>query len=157
MSIFTERLQEMLNRQGMSQRDLADAIDKTEVSVSRYVNGQRVPKANVLLKMSQALNCQADYLIGNDSLFDCGSAVREEDRYGCKYCNIERKDHKCSVIPIDMGEFGNDYELAIYISELHQAIAVDFGEKTREPIIAVHSDKITYCPFCGRKLPERKK
>ena len=152
MSVFTDRLKEMMDKRGMSQRELAEAIDKTEVSVSRYVNGLRVPKATALLKIAQALNCQADYLIGNDSLFDCGSAVPEEDRYGCQYCNIERKDFKCSTIPISMGDFGEDYELAIYISCRHSAIAVDFGEKTREPLVAVHSDKITYCPYCGRKL-----
>jgi transcriptional regulator with XRE-family HTH domain len=67
MSVFTDRLTEMLERRGMTQRELADKIDKTEVSVSRYVSGQRVPKATVLLKIAQALNVQADYLLGNDS------------------------------------------------------------------------------------------
>ena len=67
MSVFTDRLTEMLKRRGMTQRELADKIDKTEVSVSRYVSGQRVPKATVLLKIAQALNVRADYLIGNDS------------------------------------------------------------------------------------------
>ena len=152
MSIFTDRLKEMMDKRGMSQRDLADAIEKTEVSVSRYVNGQRVPKATVLLKMSQALNCQADYLIGNDSLFDCGSAVKEEDRYGCEYCNIERKDFKCTNIPVDLGDFGDDYEISIWISGHRQYIGVDFEQKNRDPIISVHSDKITYCPYCGREL-----
>lgn len=152
MSIFTDRLKEMMDKRGMSQRDLAEKIEKTEASVSRYVNGQRVPKATILLKMAQALNCQADYLIGNDSLFDCGLAVPEEDRYGCEYCNIERKDWKCSTIPIDFGDFGHDYELAIYVSWRHSAIVVDFGEKHAEPIISVRSDKIKYCPYCGRKL-----
>ena len=67
MSVYTDRLTEMLERRGMTQRELADKIDKTEVSVSRYISGQRVPKATVLLKIAQALNVQADYLIGNDS------------------------------------------------------------------------------------------
>lgn len=82
MSVFTDRLTEMLERRGMTQRELADKIDKTEVSVSRYVSGQRVPKATVLLKIAQALNVQADYLIGNDSWFDCGDAVDPDDRGG---------------------------------------------------------------------------
>lgn len=80
MSIFTDRLTEMLERRGMTQRELADKIDKTEVSVSRYVSGQRVPKATVLLKIAQALNVQVDYLIGNDSVFDCGDACIEGGR-----------------------------------------------------------------------------
>jgi len=152
MSVFTDRLKEMMDKRGMSQRELAEAIDKTEVSVSRYINGQRVPKATVLLKMAQALNCQADYLIGNDSLFDYGSAVPEEDRYGCEYCNIERSDFKFTNIPVDLGDFGDDYEISIWISGHRQYIGVDFEQKNRDPIISVHSDKITYCPYCGREL-----
>ena len=151
MSVFTDRLTEMLERRGMTQRELADKIDKTEVSVSRYVSGQRVPKATVLLKIAQALNVQADYLIGNDSWFDCGDAVGPDDRGGCNRCNMERKDWKASEIPVDLGDFG-EYQIDIYISHSRPAIGVDFGEKRSEPILSVYSDKIKYCPYCGKKL-----
>ena len=151
MSVFTDRLTEMLERRGMTQRELADKIDKTEVSVSRYVSGQRVPKATVLLKIAQALNVQADYLIGNDSWFDCGDAVDPDDRGGCERCNMERKDWRASEIPVDLGDFG-EYQIDIYISHSRPAIGVDFGEKRSEPILSVYSDKIKYCPYCGKKL-----
>lgn len=151
MSVFTDRLAEMLERRGMTQRELADKIDKTEVSVSRYISGQRVPKATVLLKIAQALNVQADYLIGNDSWFDCGDAVDPDDRGGCSRCNMERKDWKASEIPVDLGAFG-EYQIGIYISPGRQAIGVEFGEKRSEPILSVYSDKIKYCPYCGKKM-----
>jgi len=151
MSVFTDRLAEMLERRGMTQKELADRIDKTEVSVSRYISGQRTPKITVLLKMAQALNVQADYLIGNDSWFDCGDAVDPDDRGGCEWCNLERKDWKESEIPVDLGDFG-EYQLDIYISRMRQAICVDFGEKQSEPLLSVYSEKIKYCPYCGRKM-----
>lgn len=67
MSIFTERLNEMLDKRGMTQRELAEKIGKTEVSVSRYCSGQRVPKGPVIVKMAQALNVKTDYLLGHDA------------------------------------------------------------------------------------------
>ena len=58
MYVFVDRINKMLERRRMTQRELAEKIGKTEVSVSRYVSGQRVPKATVLLKIAQALDVQ---------------------------------------------------------------------------------------------------
>lgn len=149
MYVFVDRINKMLERRRMTQRELAEKIGKTEVSVSRYVSGQRVPKATVLLKIAQALDVQADYLIGNDSWFDCGDAVDPDDRGGCEWCNVERKDWKSSEIPINAGDFGK-YLMNIYIS--NQAIGVEVGKEKEEPIMTVYSSKIKYCPYCGRKL-----
>ncbi len=122
MSVFTDRLKEMLDKRGMTQRELAKKIDKTEVSVSRYVSGDRIPKGPVIVKIAQVLDVQTDYLLGNDVWFDCGSAVGPDERSGCKYCNIERRDWTCSEIPISLGDFGDNYELDIYISRNRCAI-----------------------------------
>ena len=150
MSIFTDRLNEMLKKRGITQRELAEKIGKTETSVSRYVNGDRIPKGTVIAKMAQVLNVQTDYLLGNDVWFDCGPAARPDERGGCKYCNIERRDYTYSTIPVSMGDFG-DYEIDISISS-RPAILVEFGEKHHEPVISVSSDKIKYCPYCGRRF-----
>jgi hypothetical protein len=64
---------------------------------------------------------------------------------------VERKDWKASEIPVDLGDFG-EYQIGIYISHRRQAIGVEFGEKRSEPIVSVYSDKIKYCPYCGKKL-----
>ena len=150
MSIFTDRLNEMLKKRGITQRELAEKIGKTETSVSRYVNGDRIPKGPAIVKMAQVLNVQTDYLLGNDVWFDCGPAVGPDERGGCKYCNIERRDYTYSTIPVSMGDFG-DYEIFISISS-RPAILVEFGEKHHEPVISVSSDKIKYCPYCGRRF-----
>lgn len=154
MSIFSDRLKEILDRRGMSQRDLAIKIETTEVSVSRYISGDRIPKGPIVLKIAQALNVQTDWLLGNDSWFDCGSAVGPDERGGCNCCNIERRDFEFSTTTVSMGDFGDDYELSVYISQSRKAIAVDFGRKQYDPIITFYSDKIKYCPYCGRRLLE---
>lgn len=56
-----ERIQARLGELGMSQSDLAKACNITEVSISRYANGQRVPKATVLAGIAKALSVPLDY------------------------------------------------------------------------------------------------
>ena len=60
---FNQRLRECIKKQGLSQRGLAARANITEVSLSRYVNGTRIPKANTLSKLLEPLNTTADYLL----------------------------------------------------------------------------------------------
>lgn len=58
MNIIVSALKGLLIKQGVSQADLAKATNQTEVSVSRYMNGQREPKIGVTMKMADALGCR---------------------------------------------------------------------------------------------------
>ena len=63
-NILSKRLKELLEKNNMSQRELAEKTDITEVTISRYVSAQRIPKATEILKIADALNCSCDYLLG---------------------------------------------------------------------------------------------
>ena len=65
--IFCERLKRLLKSAGLSQKELAEKIGCTEVTVSRYIAGERVPKATIVVKIANALGVSVDYLIGNES------------------------------------------------------------------------------------------
>ena len=58
------RIKPILEKQGMTQRDLAYKIGVTEVSISRYISGERMPKANIVVYIADALNTTTDYLLG---------------------------------------------------------------------------------------------
>ena len=45
---FSQRLRECIKRQGLTQKELAARANITDVALSRYVNGTRIPKANTL-------------------------------------------------------------------------------------------------------------
>lgn len=62
MKIDQNRIKEELIRAGLTQRQLADKIGKTEQSVSRYIHGERMPRGNTLVKICQALNTTPEYL-----------------------------------------------------------------------------------------------
>ena len=64
-NIFAERLKEILSDK-MTQSELSKKTGITEVTISRYANGQRVPKATEIVKIAQALNVSCDYLLGYD-------------------------------------------------------------------------------------------
>lgn len=48
---------------GLSQRELAERAGITEVTISRYINGARIPKATALLAIAEALGCSIEALL----------------------------------------------------------------------------------------------
>jgi len=63
-SIFVERLQKMLEKNGMSQRDLAKKARLTESAISHYLKGDREPKGAILMNIANVIGTSMDYLTG---------------------------------------------------------------------------------------------
>ena len=59
-----DRIKRRLDEIGMSQRELADKCKLTEVSMSRYINGTRIPKASMVCIMAKALYTTPNSLLG---------------------------------------------------------------------------------------------
>lgn len=58
------RIKNRLDEIGMSQRELADKCKLTEVSMSRYINGTRIPKASTICIMAKTLYTTPNSLLG---------------------------------------------------------------------------------------------
>lgn len=65
-----KRILELLQSNGMTQKDLSDKTDITEVSLSRYINGTRTPKAPALANIAKALHTTANDLLGTEESSD---------------------------------------------------------------------------------------
>ena len=65
-NIIGKRIAGLLRKQGKTQRELAEQVGTTEVSMSRYIKGDRVPKGPVLANIAKALHTTTDYLLGNE-------------------------------------------------------------------------------------------
>lgn len=63
-----DRIAGILAQKGMTQRELAERTDTTEVSISRYINNQRVPKATMIVKIAKVLGVSADALLGTGGM-----------------------------------------------------------------------------------------
>ena len=56
-----QRIRQRLDELHMTQRELAEMIDTTEVSISRYVCDTRTPNAIRLWKIAKALKVPMEY------------------------------------------------------------------------------------------------
>lgn len=61
---FAIRLFNSLERSGMTQKEFADRIGINQGTVSRYLSGDRIPKATLIVSMAKALGVTCDYLCG---------------------------------------------------------------------------------------------
>ena len=58
-----EKLKFMLEMKGITQRELAQKLGTTEVTVSRYINNTRDPKSEMIVKICRVFDISADWLL----------------------------------------------------------------------------------------------
>lgn len=66
--IFISRLDQARKEKGLTQRELANRVGVTEVSMSRYINGTRVPSGPIVVNIAKALGISVDYLVGTSNV-----------------------------------------------------------------------------------------
>lgn len=59
-----EKLKELRNKYGYSQKMLADKLKISPSIVSGYETGERTPSIDVMLSISYIYSCSVDYLLG---------------------------------------------------------------------------------------------
>lgn len=70
MNVTGKRISELLSKKDMTQRELAKRAGVTEVSMSRYISGERVPKALYLSNIATILGTTTEYLLGKEESGD---------------------------------------------------------------------------------------
>ena len=64
MTELARNIKTYMNIQGIKQRELAKRAGITEVTVSRYIHGQRIPSGIILERIAKSLNTTPDNLLG---------------------------------------------------------------------------------------------
>lgn len=62
--IFVKRLLELLDENDITQIELAKSIGITNVTISRYIGGERKPRIEIVVKMAEFFHVSTDYLLG---------------------------------------------------------------------------------------------
>ena len=81
-----QRLKELRNEKGLTQKELAKKIDSTDKSIWAYENNVAVPPLDVLLKLADVFECSIDYLVsraddfGNVSIQNSAHALSAEEQ-----------------------------------------------------------------------------
>lgn len=70
MNNFAKRLNQALAERQMTQTELAAAIGKGKSSVSQYLSGRSIPRANVQEKIAEVLDCTVEWLNSEQALND---------------------------------------------------------------------------------------
>lgn len=68
------RISELLKKNRIKQKELAESIGLTEATISRYKKGSRVPNGKNITKIASALHTTTDYLL-------YGQNKKEDDFY----------------------------------------------------------------------------
>ena len=68
MNKFAERLKELRIEMGLSQGELARKTGFSQVAISLWESGERVPSIDVIIVFVKTFGVSADYLIG---ITDC--------------------------------------------------------------------------------------
>ena len=61
-----ERVKKVMRIKGYNQKELAEKSHITEASLSKYLNGTRQPRNDVIFNLAKALDTTVDFLLGND-------------------------------------------------------------------------------------------
>ena len=64
--VLGSRIKELRKLKGFTQQSLADAINVTKVSICGYETGNRTPNLETFLDLINALDTDANYLLGLD-------------------------------------------------------------------------------------------
>lgn len=114
---FAKQLRLLKDQRGLTQKDIADRLDTTEATVSRYVSGVRTPSIETAVELASLLGVSMDTLCGIDPpaverqppevsiLINCYKHASEEDRrviwsFLNRYMTVEQK----TVIALVMSE-----------------------------------------------------
>ena len=71
-------LKRIIDEKGVSQKWLAEQIGVTEVSMSRYISGERIPKAPIAIRMADILGVEVKELYGWDDKHVVGEPEQPE-------------------------------------------------------------------------------
>ena len=70
------KLASLLKERGISQKELAEAARLTPASVSRYVNGEREPRAHTVVALAEILGVKPSDIIGTSDEQEIDTAIR---------------------------------------------------------------------------------
>lgn len=88
MSVFTKKVKELMERDSISQKELARLSGISESSISRYLSGSFEPRMDILANIAKVFNVSVGYLVGEDV------APLDDNAYEETLCVVTRNKSK---------------------------------------------------------------
>lgn len=88
MNEFKERVKTLMERDNISQKELANLSGISEASVSRYLSGDLKPRMDILTNIAKVFGVSTSYLVGEED------NMVESDAYEETLCIVTRNKSK---------------------------------------------------------------
>ena len=88
MKGFKERVRSLMERDNISQKELANLSGISEASISRYLSGDLKPRMDILTNIAKVFKVSTSYLVGEDD------NIVEQDAYEETICIVTRNKSK---------------------------------------------------------------
>ncbi len=89
MSSLSERIKKIRKERGLSQQDLAQAVNVHYTNVGRYERNEANPSSSILNKIAQVLEVSPDFLM-NGTLSDKANINLQDERLLNQFKKIEK-------------------------------------------------------------------
>lgn len=94
------RIVNLLKNNGLTQKELADKVGCTGAAMSRYINGKRNPKGQVIMNIANVLHTTSDYLLGMEEKTDFDNEYNQIYRLITRNVKYMTKKHKAEIINV---------------------------------------------------------
>lgn len=59
-----KNLKDAIDKSGMTREQIAESVGCDTSSITKYYNGDRYPKTDIIIRLAELFNCSTDYLLG---------------------------------------------------------------------------------------------
>lgn len=85
-----KNLKDAINKSGMTREQIAESVGCDTSSITKYYNGDRYPKTDIIIKLAELFNCSTDYLLGVSNI-----ATADKDiQFICEYTGLSEQSIK---------------------------------------------------------------
>ena len=91
-------IRELLIKNNMTEKELADLLGIKEASVSRYINNVREPRISIVIKMAEIFNCKVEDIYYIEDMINTNT---EDEKHATKHINLTfEKPNNTMIISI---------------------------------------------------------
>ena len=138
-SLFVQRLSQLMEEKNLTQVELAEKIGITNVTISRYLSGERKPRVEIVAKLANVLDTTVDFLLGNTCVISSSKMLEA-------FSNIAPNISKRSIPVLGIVKAGYNYlahenvidyiEPAPYMSDIENYFGLIVKGESMSPLFS---------------------
>jgi len=82
-----KNLKAAINKSGMTREQIAEKVGCDTSSITKYYNGDRYPKTDIIIKLAELFKCSTDYLLGVSNV----ATVDKDVQFICNYTGLKEE------------------------------------------------------------------